>query len=975
MVPSRPSGGKAGVAASPGPPVSSVGMSIRIEVSARSGEADPASAAALRALSSRLSGLKTARLDTIYLVDGLSKAEARRVAPLLFCDGVVETFEVDPASPGGTWLEIAKRPGVMDPVAQTALAALAASGSRATAVRVVRRLAVTGRVSAEALEEAAYATLANATVEQILSGRRVEKASEAAPAYRLTVLHVPLRELGSEALTVLSKRERLALSAEEMAAVRDHFRRERRDPTDLELLTVAQTWSEHCVHKTFRGEVRMEAEGRRIPNLLKATVFEATRIIRRRLGPKDFCVSVFSDNAGVIRFDAKSHLAVKVETHNHPSALEPYGGAGTGVGGVIRDILGVGMGAWPFANLDVFCFGMPGQKRLAPGVLPPERVLSGVVSGVRDYGNRMGIPTVNGSIAFHPRYAANPLVYCGTLGLLPIHQVEKTVRKGDLVVVAGGRTGRDGIGGATFSSDALDKASAKVSSGAVQIGNAIMERRVLDAQMRARDAGLYRSVTDCGAGGLSSAVGEMGAETGAEVSLEKVPLKYEGLSYAEIWLSEAQERMVFAVPPEKAEAFVKCFADEGVEATVLGRFTGDGMLKITYAGTEVGRMPMRFLHDGRPPFSGMAKAPPVAKPKIPKPAPKDLGAALLKLLAHPTVASKEAVVRQYDHEVQGQTVGKPFVGNAGPADAAVLTPVLGSKKAVVLAHGLGYRLGDPDPYQMAVQAVDEAMRNAVCAGGDPAYTALLDNFCWGSCSDPEQLWKLTRAAEGCRDAAVAFLAPFVSGKDSLNNTYAEGRTLRHIPPTLLVTAVSVIEDAAKSLSMDLKKAGNPVYLVGPRTSGMTGSLAAEVLGVDDGVVPPWNADLAPRLYAAVHRTGVAGLIASCHDLSDGGLLVAAAEAALAGRLGLALSLSGMDGVDLFQEGPSRLLVEVPKAKAVAFEKTMMGLPFLKVGEVQEAPRLVVQNPKGGRVMELGLDQIEKAWRGALPAALGIAVEG
>ncbi len=950
-------------------------MPVRIEVFPRPDRPDPATESLGRTLKASLPGLEGIRTATIYLVEGLSPAAAARLAPSLFADLVVETVAVDPPAPAAppVFVEIAKRPGVMDPVALSALDALKALGEEAAGLRIVRRVTFLGTIQPGEAESAALAHLANATIEQVAVNRRVEEVAEPVPPYALTVVHVPIRELDEAGLTALSKKERLALTPDEMKAIQAHFRAEGREPTDLELLTLAQTWSEHCVHKTFRGTIRLD-DGRRIPNLLKSTVFEATRLVRDRLGKDDFCVSVFTDNAGVIRFDERFHLAVKVETHNHPSALEPYGGAGTGVGGVIRDILGCGLGAWPIANLDVFCFAPPdlAAAALPAGTLPPARVMAGVVAGVRDYGNRMGIPTVNGSVNFHPRYAANPLVYCGTLGILPVDKVDKSARAGDLIVMAGGRTGRDGIGGATFSSDALDASSAKVSSGAVQIGNAIAERRVLDAQMRARDLGLYRAVTDCGAGGLSSAVGEMGAELGAEVALEKVPLKYGGLSYAEIWLSEAQERMVYAVPPEHAGLLLQVFAEEGVDATVLGHFGGNGLLRLTYAGAEVGRLPMRFLHEGRPAWEGKAVLP---KPPAPQPLPEpppDLDRALLALLADPTVASKEAVVRQYDHEVQGQTVGKPFVGFDGPADAAVLTPVLGSPRAVVLGHGIGFRLGDLDAYQMAAQAVDEALRNVVAAGGDPGRTALLDNFCWGSCADPAELGKLVRASEACRDVALAFGAPFVSGKDSLNNTYQDGGVPRHIPPTLLVTAVSVIADAAKTVSMDLKRPGNPVYLVGPAVAGMGGSLAAERLGLDDGRVPAHDPALALRIFQGLWKAASAGLVASCHDLSDGGLLVAAAEMVLAGRRGLVLDLLGEVRPDVaaFGEAPSRFLVEVPEAHTGAFQVLMAGLPWLRLGEVQEAPRLVVHAGRGGRLVELGLDALERAWRGTFPVAPG-----
>src|SRR5436309_2431094 len=386
-----------------------------------------------------------------------------------------------------------------------------------------------------------------------------------------------------------------------MKAIQQHFRDLGRDPTDVELETLAQTWSEHCSHKTLKG--RINCGDRVYDNLLKETIFAATQQVRRRLGPDDWCVSVFEDNAGVVRFDDRHHVCFKVETHNHPSAIEPYGGANTGLGGVIRDPMGTGLGARPVCNTDVFCFAPPDTppEALPPGVLHPRKVMNGVVAGVRDYGNRMGIPTVNGAVLFDERYLGNPLVYCGTIGLIPVDRCQKAAVAGDLIVTLGGRTGRDGIHGATFSSLELTAESERVSGGAVQIGNAITEKKMIDVLLEARDRGLYHAITDCGAGGFSSAIGEMGEKLGAAVQLDKAPLKYEGLSYTEIWISEAQERMVLAVPPANWQALEALCASESVEATVLGTFEPTGRLRLSYQGEQVADLDMHFLHDGRPP--------------------------------------------------------------------------------------------------------------------------------------------------------------------------------------------------------------------------------------------------------------------------------------------------------------------------------------------------------------------------------------
>jgi phosphoribosylformylglycinamidine synthase len=553
-----------------------------------------------------------------FLIEGdLSGEQVERLSRELLSDRVVETTVAAPvrdsslvAHPNGAAADSARlvhvllKPGVMDPVAQSTLAAISDFGFAATAVRTMRKYWISG-LADEQLRQLAAKVLANDAIEQVIFGPlpfdRIELGSE----YRFELVTVPIRDLDDAALNKLSRQGQLYLSLAEMRTIQAHFRELGREPTDAELETLAQTWSEHCSHKTLGGRVvyRGPDGERRFENMLKETIFAATTKIRQQLGDDDWCVSVFKDNAGVVRFDDQFNVCFKVETHNHPSALEPYGGANTGIGGVIRDTLGTGLGAKPICSTDVFCFAPPDTPAdsLPPGVLHPARVMKGVVAGVRDYGNRMGIPTVNGAIYFDPRYLGNPLVYCGNVGLIPRDKSHKEPRAGDHIVAIGGRTGRDGIHGATFSSAELTSQSETLSGGAVQIGNAITEKMVLDAVLRARDRGLFHAITDCGAGGFSSAVGEMGEESGAEVWLDRVPLKYEGLSYTEIWISEAQERMVLSVGPAQWEEFRAVCTEEGVEATIIGRFVPTGRLQLTYNGQQVADLSMQFLHGGRPP--------------------------------------------------------------------------------------------------------------------------------------------------------------------------------------------------------------------------------------------------------------------------------------------------------------------------------------------------------------------------------------
>jgi phosphoribosylformylglycinamidine synthase II len=929
-----------------------------------------------------------------YLVQGnLDRPQIERVARELFTDEVVERYVIGAAgdavlgqSPGAVsqpptsadcLVHVLSKPGVMDPVAQSALSAVANLGMKADAIRTFRKYWLPTMPEAS-LRLLCSKILANDAIEQVIVGPLTMQRLELGSAYHFQPVTVALRELNDEALTRLSREGQLYLSLTEMQTIQKHFRELGREPSDAELETVAQTWSEHCSHKTLAGRVRYRDESgeRQFTNMLKETIFAATRQIRRDLGDADWCVSVFEDNAGVIRFDDKYNVVFKVETHNHPSALEPYGGANTGLGGVIRDPLGTGMGAKPICSTDVFCFAPPDwpADQVPAGVLHPKRVMGGVVRGVRDYGNRMGIPTVNGALFFDPRYLGNPLVFCGNVGLLPREMSFKETKPGDCIVAVGGRTGRDGIHGATFSSAELTSESETLSGGAVQIGNAITEKMVLDVILQARDRGLYHAITDCGAGGFSSAVGEMGEKIGAEVWLDRVPLKYDGLSYTEIWISEAQERMVLAVAPEQWEEFSRLCAAESVEATVIGRFVPTGRLQLKYREQVVADLSMEFLHKGRPPVIREAvytpkPATPVA---IPPRRPLDFTRDLLAILGALNVCSKEWVIRQYDHEVQGGSVVKPLVGllNDGPSDAAVVRPVLGSRRGLVIGNGMNPRYGDFDTYHMAASAIDEALRNCVAVGADPSQIAILDNFCWGDCERPETLGSLVRAAVACQDLAVALGTPFISGKDSLNNefrfTQADGtkRSLA-IPPSLLISAMGQVADVGRCVTMDLKESSNFLYQVGATKDELGGSHFTFVNGLAGGHVPQVDAARAKATFAALHGAINAGLVRACHDLSEGGLAASVAEMAFAGGLGARVFLGqvpveGMrkdsdalneTAVRLFSESNTRFLCEVRPDQTEAFEAALAGVPCALVGEVVETGRLEIvglpASPTGG----------------------------
>ena len=959
--------------------------------------------------------------DHLFLLDGdLECAAVARLTTDLLHDSVVQEAswtllddlvdEPVAGADGAFMVEIAYRPGVTDNEAESVRSGAARLGiGGLRMVKTLRRY--------RAVHPGDERDLYNDLIQMAL---RYSAGSDAAErrawyAHLLSppsvhepfVARVPITTASDDELLRISQEGILSLDLHEMRAIQAYYRSEGREPTDGELETLAQTWSEHCSHKTFKGRVMYrnlvppDARDAALPadvypslhrlmhdceidSLIRTFLMAATRRVIEQRQDRDFAVlSAFVDNAGIVAFDDHYEVSFKVETHNHPSALEPFGGANTGVGGVVRDVLGVS--AQPIANTDVLCFGpldLP-ETDLSPGVLHPRRIAAGVVAGVRDYGNKLGIPTVNGAVLYDRGYVANPLVYCGTVGLAPRDAHPRAVRPGDAIVVIGGRTGRDGIHGATFSSAELTHTTAEDVGSAVQIGDPITEKKMIDVILQARDRRLYSAITDCGAGGLSSAVGEMGAECGAEVELARAPLKYAGLQPWEIWLSEAQERMVLAVPqPRLADLLALC-ASEDVEATVIGRYTDTGRLVVRYNDMLAVDLAMSFLHEGRPQRvleAHWRSGSPPERQIDDDSTGVDAAALLLALLAHPNIASKAPIVRTYDHEVGGRTVVKPLIGD-GPGDAVVLRPLPSSMRGVAVGCGINPRYGRIDPYWMALACVDEALRNVVAVGADPTHAAILDNFCWGDPRLPDRMAGLVRAAAGCYDAAVAYGAPFISGKDSLNNEYrdAEGRRTP-IPPTLLISALALVPDIRRAVTSDLKEAGDYVYLVGTTKAELGGAHLLDVLpqsSISAAVsraqthLPGVDLVQAPRLMAALHQAIAAGLVRACHDLSEGGLGVAAAEMALAGNLGLMLDLRAVprepdvddDLTLLFSESPTRFLVEVRPADAATFEATLAGYTYARIGMVTEAD-VQITGLTGVTTVHLTLSAVTSAWQGA-----------
>ncbi|MDD4954041.1 MAG: phosphoribosylformylglycinamidine synthase subunit PurL [Candidatus Omnitrophica bacterium] len=964
-------------------------MQYKIEIKDKPGIFDAAGSGIKKdILDLGIKSVEDVRFIQVYTIDGsLSEEEVKKICVELLVDRVAQDYVINSGNgqqaAGGQYeIEVAHNPGVMDPVEDSALKGIRDLGiENVTSIKASKKYLLKGNLSASQLKVISEKLLYNKLIQHIVVLSTIDYRPSAIEglSYDFKLATVSLLDVSDKELARLSKDGQLFLNLAEMRQIKKYFQGQKREPTDCELETIAQTWSEHCWHKTFRGKINYKSKVSdakpatvKIDNLLKSTIMKVTKELN-----KPWCVSVFQDNSGVIRFDQKHNVCFKVETHNHPSALEPFGGANTGIGGVIRDPLGTGLGAKPILNTDVFCFGPPDHpfSKLPVGTLHPKRVMKGVVSGVRDYGNKMGIPTVNGAVLFHERFVGNPLVYCGTVGIMPKDKSFKKTLVGDLAVVVGGRTGRDGIHGATFSSGELTHESETVSSGAVQIGNPIQEKKMMDVILAARDKGLYSAITDCGAGGLSSAVGEMGAQLGAKVYLDKVPLKYSGLSYMEIWISESQERMVLSVSPDKIAQLQELFESENVESAVIGEFTDTKRLQLYYNDNPVCDLDMRFLHEGLPKIAREAV---FIQPKHKEPrfaCPKDLTKHLLRLFSRYDICSKEWIIRQYDHEVQGGSVLKPLSGveNDGPGDASIVKPVLGSKKGLVVSCGINFRYGFIDPYWMAASCIDEALRQIISVGGSLKEVAILDNFCWGNPDKPDRLGSLVRASYGCYDIAKGFGVPFISGKDSLNNEYTvRGKSLS-IPGTLLISAISVMDDAAKAVSMYAKEAGDPIYVVGQTYDELGSSHYCDLFGVTGNSVPKVDPVQAKKTFAALSQASGAGLIKAMHDCSEGGIGVAAAEMAFSGGLGMELFLaevpyksSGAKRNDfiLFSESNSRFIVEVEKKKQKEFEKILKskGVVFGLAGCLVKEKKFKAYGHDGKVCINARITDLKEAWQ-------------
>ncbi len=990
-------------------------MVHRIEVGFADGVADARARSVARSVAEDL-GLTVERVRTVEVYTTnveLSPEQLDRLGAELFADPVIQLYSVDsPLHEQGDfdWLiEVGFRPGVTDNVGHSAAQGmqdmLGVQSAEGEGFFTGRQYLFNGRLSRRDAERIASGLLANDLIErsriisrdQWSSGERVVAEVPLVPGGAPPAVGGYDLEVDDDKLLRISEDGVLSLTLAEMKAVQAHYRSEQvrgrraefglgANPTDVELECIAQTWSEHCKHKIFSAAIDYtdhHGHTERIDGVFKSFIRRSTMEIGERV---DWLISLFHDNAGVVAFDDQWALAMKVETHNSPSALDPYGGAMTGIVGVNRDILGTGIGCRMIFNTDVFCFTRPDyDKPLEGKLLHPKRIFKGVHRGVRDGGNQSGIPTVNGAIVFDDRYRGKPLVFCGTGGLIP-RQVcgrpshEKPIAHGDRIVMVGGRIGKDGIHGATFSSLELDESSP---ASAVQIGDPITQKKMADCLIEARDSGLIRTLTDNGAGGLSSSVGEMAELAGgAELHLERAPLKYPGLAPWEILLSEAQERMSVVVDPGDIDAFMALCARHEVEATDLGRFTGSGLLHVLYDGRTVAALDLKFLHDGLPRLELKARwtPPTLVGPSLPA-EDAGCGEALLKLMGRYNVCSKEAIVRQYDHEVQAATMIKPFCGPRadGPSDAAVVRPVPGSKRGVVVGCGIVPRYSDLDAYSMAACAIDEAVRNVVATGGRPDRIAGLDNFCWPdpveSAKTPDGRYKLAQLVRACQavyDCCTAWGVPCISGKDSMKNDYGGGETKISIPPTLLFTAVGLIDDISLAVTTDFKRPGDLIYVVGETLPELGCSEYYSMLGAVGGQVPVVDVERSKLAFEKIHEAIAASLVASCHDLSDGGLGVALAESALGGELGARVDVSSVPGAErfdrddllLFSESQGRFLVSIRPEARDEFEMVLGGkLAWGRIGEVCDSGRLEIgsANMVGGAAVSLGVEELRSAW--------------
>jgi len=962
-------------------------MAGRIEVSVKNGVPDVIGLKTAQKIKNELGMDASVRFSDVYNFAGdLAEEELAQLASDVFLDAVAQQASTRPIF-GNSWrIEIGFLPGVTDNVGKTAREACREKNNKDYEIYYTRLYSI-DNADEDACQKIA-AMLHNPLVEKA----RIFPPGADIPPYlpKVAIKHEPKVErislhMSQERFEQLAKQRMLALSPEEFKEIKAYFKNERvikqrmsvgldNKITDVELECIAQTWSEHCKHKIFNAKINYKEDGtsHAINSIFKTFIKGATEQTK-----KPYIVSVFKDNGGIIKFNHDYDIAVKVETHNAPSALDPYGGALTGILGVQRDVVGTGIGACPIANIDVLCFGPLDAKKVPKGVLPPKTIYEGVIKGIEDGGNKMGIPTVNGSVIFHDGFTCRPLVYAGTVGIMPSlingrATAEKKIEPGYVIIMAGGRIGKDGIHGATFSSQQIDES---VPQSVVQIGDPFTQKKLFDFILEARDLGLYEAITDNGAGGLSSSVGELAQLSGGcELQLANCPLKYPGLDPWEILLSESQERMTLAAKPENVEALKELAKKHDVELSVLGVFTNTKKFHVLYGDQTVAYLDMKFLHEGVPQYELKAEWKRLSYPE-PKIVDLPLNEILLKLLSSKNITARDSVIRRYDHEVKGMSVVKPLM--VGPADAAVIRPLYDSNEGLAIAHGICPKYVQ-DGYIMAQLAFDEAVRNAVAVGAKFGYMAALDNFSW---PDPifseknpdgkQKLGSLIRAALALYDCATSYGIPFISGKDSMKNDYYDGEKKYSIPPTILITVVGKIDNIERACTAEFKQPGDVIYVLGTTTDELGSSEYYDLFGGVGNKPPKLNPDEHIPIYKKLSEAISEGLVSSAHDISDGGFAVAFAECAIYRQFGAEADIQKMPAaaVDeralLFSESPGRFVVSVRQENVERFEQKMKGTVFSQVGRVRGDKRFILKYNE--RVlMNEDIEALRKAHLAGLP---------
>lgn len=880
----------------------------------------------------------------VYRLEGINLKEAKILTENLLSESINQGYTINSEVSDGTKVEIAYKPGVMNPEVASILKASQDLKIKLIAADSSYEYIFSGNVIDKKGEEIVrQLRLLNDMVEHIVIEEPKTLINGGLPGKAAIV---DLGNLNDDQLMELSK-DKLFLNLEEMKVIQDYFKSVKRDPTDLELETLAQTWSEHCAHKTFKAKIILDG-------IEKEPFF--TRIKKEALKHNKNIVSAFIDNSGAMDFYDGWAINGKAETHNAPSAIEPYGGAMTGSGGVFRDVVATGQGAKALVSTDIFCLAAPtmDKSKLPAGTLPPDYMLKRVVSAVRDYGNRIGIPTNNGSFHFHDDFRAKPIVLVGSYGILPKTKAKKgSAKVGDIAVVVGGKTGRDGIHGATFSSGEMSDRTISVNATAVQIGNAVEEKRAFDAILQARDEDLIRVVQDLGAGGLSSAIGETGEETGVTVNLEKAPTKYPGLTPWEIWVSESQERMLVVLPKKNLKRFLEISKKYNAEAVEIAKFDGSKKLKVFFNKEKLADLEMNFLHNGLP--QRVMKATQFSPIRNSKKAPlplteKDWIKLLKKLLSSGDINSKESILRLYDHNVQGTSALPPFTGidMDGPNDSSIVKPLLDKPYGLVVSHGLNPSFTNTDPYWGSIWASTEGISNYVAVGGDYSNASLINNYIW-PVPNEEWLGKLDECVSAVCDFMNILKIPVISGKDSLSATYRgpNGYVLNS-PATLVMSVFGKIPDVKKTVSADFKRTDSVIVLVGKQDlEALTG-------------VPKIDLKVLPKVLEKIHQAIKAGKVLACHDVSEGGLITTIFEMCIGGNCGVEIKA---DKNQLLNETSGCFIVEVESEKTAS--ELFSGVPYQVLGKTQKAKTLTVN-----KLFSADIDELKKAWQKPMKEIFG-----